>query len=168
MKSIAERREGGKEHSLFSSGDEMFFRCCSSEVLCCIGHTHLFRLLLDRSSCPLVFVLGHRETEQLLDTVVVRLPRRRVFLSRRPHGVTICVYLRGKEGYLSCAHTTSFCIISYNFFQRVNLRLPLTPFEWLTHSPVTHRSFCQLSFFILWVGHRPALEGAEQPKNWLV
>lgn len=51
---------------------------------------HLFRLLLDRSSCPLVFVLGHRETEQLLDTAVVRLPRR-LFLNRGPHGVTICV-----------------------------------------------------------------------------
>lgn len=55
-----------------------------------VDRLHLFRLLLDRSSCPLVFGLGHRETEQLLDAVVVRLPRRRFFLHRGPHGAAIC------------------------------------------------------------------------------
>lgn len=79
-------------------------------VLQSVDQAHLFRLLLDRSSCPLVFVLGHRETEQLLDTVVVRLPRRRLFLNRGPHGGTICsvCVCAQEERNLSQAHVASF------------------------------------------------------------
>lgn len=38
------------------------------------------------------------------------------------------------------------------------------------HSPVTALSFCQLSFFILRVGQRPALEAAVEthPRDWLL
>ncbi|TNN87182.1 hypothetical protein EYF80_002384 [Liparis tanakae] len=65
------------------------------------------KLTTARSSCPLVFVLGHRETEQLLDTAVVRLPGRRLFLNRGPHGVTICVGAGRGEPVMSACGSTS-------------------------------------------------------------
>lgn len=62
-----------------------------------VDQAHLLGLLFDRSSCPLLFVLRHRETEQLLDAVVVRLPRRRFLLHRGPHGATICGCVCARE-----------------------------------------------------------------------
>lgn len=80
-----------------------------------VDQAHLFRLLLDRSSCPLVFVLGDGETEQLLDTAVVRLPRRRLFLNRGPHGGTICVYVDNDRKLSSANGNWAFLIIIIHF-----------------------------------------------------
>lgn len=58
---------------------------------------HLFGHLLDGSGDFLVLVLGHRQTEELLDAAVVRLPRRRLLLDGRPQGLTVCVCTWGKK-----------------------------------------------------------------------
>lgn len=59
---------------------------------------HLFGHLLDGSGDFLVLVLGHRQTEELLDAAVVRLRRRRLLLDGRPQGLTVrvCTW-RGKK-----------------------------------------------------------------------
>lgn len=67
----------------------------------CVDLTHLFGHLLDRSSGFLVFVLGHGQTEELLDAAVVRLPRRRLLLDGGPQGLTVRVCKCPKTGEMA-------------------------------------------------------------------
>lgn len=64
----------------------------------CVDLAHLFGHLLDRSTDIFVFVLGHRETEQLLDAAVIRLPRRTFLLNGGPQGLTVGICTGPERG----------------------------------------------------------------------
>lgn len=71
----------------------------------CVDLAHLFGHLFDRSADIFVFVLGHRETEQLLDAAVVRLPWRTFFLNGGPQGLTVGI-CKGPERGEPITHST--------------------------------------------------------------
>lgn len=69
---------------------------------------NLFGHLLDRSGDFVLFVVDHRETEQLLDAAVVRHPGRTLFLDGGPQGLTVRICKGPERGELvtCCGHQT--------------------------------------------------------------